>query len=479
MIKKLNEILTDARANFNRASTHRWFVVIIIALMVGQEHMGVTSIIRELCLEPSYYDSLLHFFRSTAFTHGELTKWWIQTVIKAGVVCRENGMPVLVGDGTKKSKEGRKMPCVKRLHQESEDSSKAAYIFGHMFGLIGVLAGGTKKLFCIPLSMKIHDGDKEILKWDAEPENVNRESHVVRIIRDASQAAYQLGKSLLLLDAYYLSVPALLALKEASMECGRELLSVVVRAKSNAAAYENPTRKPGRGRPPVKGSSVKLMNLWHNSETRRTQTTVMMYGKEKSVSFITCDLLWGKTLYQRLRFVIAQISGSKPIILACTDLTLSPEQILRLYSYRFKIECCFFNLKHTIAGFAYRFWSAAVPKLNRFAKAGTDVLEGVSDSHDKKRIAAAFRATQSYMMLACIAMGLLQICSLLFADEMNVSPVRWLRTKTNTTPSEASTAAYMRKVIFKHFGSDSDLYIIRLIRCLQRHSQAERDSGVA
>ncbi|MCG8513845.1 MAG: hypothetical protein MI740_06880 [Halanaerobiales bacterium] len=49
-------------------------------------------------------------------------------------VYKEDDMTVLVGDGVNQSKEARKMPGVKRLHQESENSSKAEYIFGHLFG---------------------------------------------------------------------------------------------------------------------------------------------------------------------------------------------------------------------------------------------------------------------------------------------------------------------------------------------------------
>lgn len=44
------------------------------------------------------------------------------------------------------------MLAVKRLHQESENSSKAEFTFGHMFGGVGDLAGNAKKFFCIPIS---------------------------------------------------------------------------------------------------------------------------------------------------------------------------------------------------------------------------------------------------------------------------------------------------------------------------------------
>ncbi len=47
------------------------------------------------------------------------------------------------GDVVKQAKEGRFMPGVKKLFQESEYSSKPEYIFGHMFGGLGILAIGA------------------------------------------------------------------------------------------------------------------------------------------------------------------------------------------------------------------------------------------------------------------------------------------------------------------------------------------------
>ena len=59
---------------------------------------------------------------------------------------------LLAGDGIKISKEAEKMPAVKRLHQESDNSGKAPYIYGHHWGVIGILSGWVKKtLLCTPL----------------------------------------------------------------------------------------------------------------------------------------------------------------------------------------------------------------------------------------------------------------------------------------------------------------------------------------
>ena len=49
--------------------------------------------------------------------------------------------------GIKVGKERRKMPGVKRLHQESEDVSKPEWIRGHYFSALGLLLNADKALF--------------------------------------------------------------------------------------------------------------------------------------------------------------------------------------------------------------------------------------------------------------------------------------------------------------------------------------------
>lgn len=73
-------------------------------------------------------------------------------------VPRVNGRLLLVGDSIKIPKEGRKMPAVKGLHQESESNSKPAFIMGHSFQAVGVLVGALNSIFAIPLISRIHEG---------------------------------------------------------------------------------------------------------------------------------------------------------------------------------------------------------------------------------------------------------------------------------------------------------------------------------
>jgi len=167
--------------------------------------MGVTSIIRELCIEPKHYESMLHFFRSNSWSIETLRDKWISIVKKVGLAYKVYGQYLMIGDGGKESKEGRKMPGVKKLCQESENSSKGTYIHGHMFGAIGILLGTPKKFFCGLLSMRLHDGNEIIAEW--EEDELAKESHVVRLVREACGIAAKLGeKCRIALDRYYLTL---------------------------------------------------------------------------------------------------------------------------------------------------------------------------------------------------------------------------------------------------------------------------------
>jgi len=462
MWKLINEVFIDFRKCFKRKATFDWFVVIVVGFMIRSDSLGVTSVIRDLDILADSYTTMIHFFRSTAWDLNDLISKWTEIVKSIAPVYKECGMTVLVGDGVKQSKEARKMPGVKKLHQESENSSKAEYIFGHMFGGVGVLIGGKVKMFCVPLSMKIHDGVKAIRQWDES--DTTQGSHIVQMIENGFAVAKIMGNSLLLLDRYFLSAIALIKLEELNKSATTTLLHIVTKAKSSVVAYTKPGEYSGRGRRRKKGDTIKIEKVFDSRKDDFIETTMTLYGKEENVKYLCIDLLWGQKLYQELRFVLVMYNGVKSILVS-TNLELEPTTIISLYSYRFKIECTFREFKQVIGGFKYQFWSKVMPKLNRYAKKGDPhPVEKIKCKEEKELILSTLKAIEGYVMCSCIAMALLQIISIKFSDEINKAPFRFLRTKSNTIVSEATVACFLRKNIIRLITKNSGFTISRIIK---------------
>lgn len=462
MLKYIDQLLSQFKPCFSRQAAYHWFVVIVVGFMLRSDRLGTTSIIRDLELSRKCYEKLNHFFRSSAWSLESLKMTWFHVVMKFAPLYLEQDAVVLIGDGVKQSKEGRYMPGTKKMHQESENSSKAEYIFGHLFGGIGILSGVLGKWFCLPLFMNLQDGVKTIFSWEESPER--QDSHVVQMIENGFEAAKVFGKALFLLDRYFLSIPALQRLN-ACNQTGVAHMHIVTKAKQTCVAYERPAIKPpGRGRPAKKGKTIKLQTLFTTHASEFQEATVMMYGKEETVSYFCINLLWGQTLYQELRFVLVK-HGDLLSILVTTDLTLEPTVIIRLYSYRFKIESTFREMKQVIGGFSYHFWSKSMPKLKRYLKKDEPhPIEHVTCEKDKQNIRLTIKAIEGYVMCSCIAMGMLQLIAIRFSSRMPSHVFRYLRTPSQAIVSEATIMCYLRKHIFRMLAQNKHLSLTRIIK---------------
>lgn len=145
MIKEISRILASFRPCFTRTAAFNWFCTVVFGFIVRIDLCGASSFVRWLGLKPDLYTAMLSFFRASSWQLADILKHWWRIVLQRCPLPEIDGRLLLVGDGIKISKEAEKMPVVKRLHQESDNSGKAPYIYGHHWGVIGVLAGRVKK----------------------------------------------------------------------------------------------------------------------------------------------------------------------------------------------------------------------------------------------------------------------------------------------------------------------------------------------
>jgi hypothetical protein len=285
------------------------------------------------------------------------------------------------------------------------------------------------------------------------------------MVRDAFSVIPVVGSSILLLDAYFFTTSVLREWIQQTLEQGNRLnLTIVTRAKISVVAYTEPPAYKGRGRPCKKGEAIKVKELFDVERDNFKKMKIVLYGKEESVRCLSKDLLWGKGLYQLLRFVLVEYENRRAIFV-CTNMDFTAEQILRLYGYRFKIEVTFRTLKQLLGGFSYHFWSMSMPRLNRFSKKGeVNPLEQISKPEERAKIQEAFSAIERYVMMNLIATGMLQILALKFSSVLKGNSFSWLRTESKTIPTEASIAGFLRRDFFVQFLKKADLGIVQIIR---------------
>src|SRR4051795_2759113 len=267
------------RPGFSRLRTFMWFVIAVAGLTVRVELLGVTSIVRALNLRPRVYSKLLDHFHSSGIKLDRLSALWAQAVLRLfPSLVWVNGRLVLVGDGIKAPKRGKKMPGVKLLHQQSESNTKPEYIMGHSLQAVGLLVHAAKSVFCVPLAVRIHEG----LVWSNRDKRTLLDKMLVLLgIAAVEQPFYFVA------DAYYAAHKIVAGL----LTQNNHLLT---RMKSNAVAYtayqQRGPRKPGR--PRVYGRKIKLSSLLQASRDFQ-QAPSPVYGEHKVIiQYRVRDLLW-------------------------------------------------------------------------------------------------------------------------------------------------------------------------------------------
>ncbi len=455
------QIVRKFRPAFGRTRTFLWFAVVLAGVCTRCDLRGVTSIVRALGLRQACYDRLLDFFHSKSVILPKLTQLWVKIATKMldNRLLKINGRVVLLADGIKAPKTGRKMPAVKKLRQESQNNTKPEFIFGHSCQAIAIVVAAASSFFAMPLTCRIHEG--------VVFSNRDRRTLLDKLV-DLALALKITMPFYMVADAYYAAAKIIRPL----LDAGQHLITA---AKKNAVAYEPADQSAGKskGRPRIYGCKIKLKTLF-DDESKFTSADSPVYGEHGvTLRFLCKDMFWRPAgIMVRFVLVIHPERGRK--ILMCTDCTLQPIQIIQIYGVRFKIEVSFKHAVHTVGTYAYHFWMRDMKPIPR--RSGNQYLHHKTDEyrcHVRRKIAAYHCHLQTGVM----AQGILQCISVLHAPDVWKLFGSWLRTiRHGIPPSEQVVAIALRNSLPEFLAASTDDHI--LVKFIRNRIDIARAEGL-
>lgn len=416
------------RPAFSRKRSFLWAMVTLAGLCIRTDLLGVTSIVRVLGLSENAYRSILKFFHSKGVKLDKLITCWVSLAMRLFSPVTIGDYIILELDGIKVAKEGRKMPAVKCLHQESNNNSKAEYIMGHSIQCIALLVKGFGgAMAAVPLIAAIHEG----LVWS----NRDARTLIDKAVTVVEQVLRAINKKCMIVaDAYYCNAKFLLAMKR----IGHHVIS---RVRNNAVGY-TPAEKTGkRGRPKKYGKKVILASLFENLDLFTTIPSPVYGETNVQVRYYAINLFW-KPLKQLIRFVLVIHPTRGRAIFASSDTMLDPVIVITTYGYRYKIELSFKHALRIIGTYGYHFWMKAMDPIKRFS--GDQYLHRKSQDY-RDAIKQKMNAYATYLMMGCIAQGILLHLCMNHAQLVWGKFGGWLRTmNTDSAPSELVAANALR-----------------------------------
>lgn len=425
-------LVQQLRPAFGRMRTFLWFAAALAATCVRSDLAGVTSLVRALGLQEYCYDRLLDFFHSKAIDLDGLSRRWVNVLIGAlkPFLYTANGRLVLIADGIKVGKTGRKMPAVKKLFQSSENNTKPEFIFGHSCQAVALAVRAASSFFAVPLACRIHEG--------VVFTNRDHRSLLDKLVILLASLRIALPYYLVA-DTYYAARSIILP----TLKAGKHIITAT---RLTAVAHE-PARqsaKPKRGRRRIYGRKLYLRKAFDETDMFISAESPIYGEKDVLLSYRVMDLLWRPVgLLVRFVLVIHPTRGRK--ILLSSDISLGGLQIIELFGIRFKIEVSFKQAIYTIGTYCYHFWMSAMTPRPR--KSGNQHLHRKPQPY-RDQVRRKIAAYHAHIQLGCIAQGILQALSILCTASVWRHFGSWLRTvRPGRLPSELVVAIALRHAI--------------------------------
>ena len=461
MLQFIYHALRFFRPVFSRERTWLYFCMVLLGFLASSQIESITSFCRFWGVGASHYYAFLHFFHSTAYSLGQLVFYWGSFVLRQKQTIFVGSRALLLGDHFYTPKDGRKMPAVVTLRQNSQTQSKPSRFRGHCWGILAVVVGSFTAPFSLPLALSLHQGFVHLGQQDKS----KRKTLHTRMMEMVLTFSYTHNlPCLLVLDAFF-PVASVFTMAASFWSCSlkQPFIHLIIRAKKSYVAYfeASPSPEDSVGRKPLYGERVKLYEVFDQTHLF-SKVKARIYGKEEEILLMAADLLWKPTA-GLIRFVFARTSRG-PIVLMCSDLAQDPLLAIECYCLRVRIELMIDLLKNLLGVFRYHFWSPSMPRHSRSPKSNKLLKEPTQEAVEKVRL--CWDAIERFAQIGAISLGLLQLLSLRFPSSIWAQFTAYLRTRSRELPSERVVKWVLSPLLVKEFLYLASDGIMQQIRAL-------------
>jgi hypothetical protein len=228
----------------------------------------------------------------------------------------------------------KKAPEVKYHHEHGQKPNRPQYIWGQQWVALGLSLTWGKRIAALPLILRLH-------KYSGNHTKITTALTLIRAVRSLFRKT---GNEIIrcLVDAWYMKGPFVLPLI-------RKGIHVIGNVRIDTVLFKEPTKiatgQRKKGRPRKYGDKLTEALI---ERLPIQQTVLNIYGGQKQVTY-----RWTTCLARFLKghpviAVWCKLENQKNwMLIVSTDLSLTPERIIKLYARRWKIEPMFNEIKHS------------------------------------------------------------------------------------------------------------------------------------
>lgn len=247
------------------------------------------------------------------------------------------GRYVIGIDPTFVAKVKGRMLGVQKWREHSQNPDRGVQVVGHHWMLGGLLSRLGEHWRCFPIWSRLVSGKKHPSHFVVPEKKLGYpmsiwETAIAMVVQASSMLT---GAPIcVVMDAYFAKACMFNALL-------KEKMTLITRLRHDAVGWDAPDEYCGQGRPAERGRKWKLAQLWKTEP--HEIVTAHLYGKLVEVSVVVREV-WLRGVSQKVRIVVVE-GGKRPVLLACTDMSMHAHQILELYAARFSLELAIRDLK--------------------------------------------------------------------------------------------------------------------------------------